>query len=55
MKHQWTKSVFMFSVGALCLVCGTFSSMLAQTTTARILGEISDQTGAVLPGATPYC
>ena len=42
----------MLSVGVLFLIGGAFPSILAQATTARVLGEISDQTGAVLPGAS---
>ena len=39
-------------LGIVCLVLATSVSMLSQTTTGRILGSVSDQTGAGVSGAT---
>ena len=39
-------------LGVACLVIATAVPVFCQTTTGRILGEINDQTGSAIPGAT---
>ena len=45
-----TKGVAAFAV--ICLVLATAAPLISQTTTGRILGSVSDQTGAAVAGAT---
>ncbi len=40
------------SAAAICLTFGATSCLHAQTDSARILGSVTDSTGAIIPGAT---
>jgi hypothetical protein len=37
---------------AVCLLAGSWTMLQAQTDTARVTGTVTDQTGAIIPGAT---
>src|SRR5205823_1999283 len=41
---------YLLLVSALLMVCVFASALIGQSTTGRIVGTITDETGAVLPG-----